>query len=382
MTREMTLREMNLRVFQGKPIPHVLFQPRIEPWYDWHRTFNRLPDAYRPLSLTGFFDYLQVSMRYVHYYTGMPDPVVQSYSSEVWVRTRSTPTEQTRIIETPYGDLVEGLRCTSDETWRVVDFAIRSPSDLKKLRWLYQHTAFSFSEDKFWRGSEFMGDRGEPQFWLPKSPYQALAQQWMKLPDLIYALADCSAEVEETMRVIDAAYEPLYEELTASQQVKIVNLGENIHEALLSPRYFERYLIPWYDKRCSQLHRAGIFTHIHIDGYFRSLLPYLKDLPFDGLEALTPEPQGDVTLEEIKEHLGDKVLLDGIPAVLFLPSYSREELMATIERVVALFHPRLVLGVSDEVPEGAEEEAIERVRLVSAWCRRQGGRRQEDLCAG
>jgi uroporphyrinogen decarboxylase-like protein len=145
------------------------------------------------------------------------------------------------------------------------------------------------------------------------------------------------------------------------------------HGHLFSPRYFERYLIPFYQKRAAQLKAGGIYTHIHIDGYMRSILKTFADLPFDGLEALTPKPQCDVTLEEIKEHIGDKVLLDGIPAMLFMPSYSREELMAAVEWIVELFHPRLVLGVSDEVPQGAEAiEAIERIRMVSEWCRGHG----------
>jgi hypothetical protein len=152
-----------------------------------------------------------------------------------------------------------------------------------------------------------------------------------------------------------------------------VNFGENIHDHLLSPRYFERYLIPWWEKRSNQLRQAGIYTHVHIDGYFRSLLKYLRHLPFDGLEALTPQPQGDVTLEEIKEHIGDKVLLDGIPAVLFLSHYSAEDLLAAVERIIQLFHPRLILGVSDEVPEGAAAaDAIERIRMVSEVCKIRG----------
>ena len=155
----------------------------------------------------------------------------------------------------------------------------------------------------------------------------------------------------------------------ASGVVQIVNFGENIHDHLFSPRYFERYMIPWFEKRCGRLRQAGIYSHVHIDGYFRTLLRYLKDLPFDGLEALTPQPQGDVTLEEIKEHIGDKILLDGIPAVYFLPDFSPDTLMRCVERVAELFHPRLVLGVSDEVPEGAEPvEAIEKIRMVSDWC--------------
>jgi hypothetical protein len=363
-------RDMNLRVFAGEPIPHVLFQPRFEPWYDWQLQFGHLPEQFRDKSLREVYDALQVSMRYVHYYTGMPDPVLRGFSPDVKIRVRSSETQRTWIYETPLGELSETSVFTVDGTWRVVDFPVKGPDDLKKLRWLLRHMTYSFSDENFETGSAYLGDRGEPQFWVPKSPYQALAQQWMRFESFIYALADVSHEIEETMRLIDTAYDRLYEEITAAGSVKIVNFGENLHAQLLSQRYFERYLIPFYEKRANQLREAGIYTHVHVDGYFSPLLEYLKDLPFDGLEALTPEPQGDVTLEEIKEHIGDKVLLDGIPAVLFLPTYSRAELMETTEKIVELFHPRLVLGVSDEVPQGAEpEEAVARMQMVSDWCR-------------
>ena len=84
------------------------------------------------------------------------------------------------------------------------------------------------------------------------------------------------------------------------------------------------------------------------------------------MEALTPLPQGDVSIEEIKESIGDKILLDGIPAIMFLPNYPLEELKAFTRRVIELFHPRLILGVSDEVPPPAD---IERVACISQYCR-------------
>lgn len=370
----MNFREMNLRVFQGKPIPHVFFQPRFEPWYDWHRIFHCLPERYQGMSLLDLYDHLQVSMRTVHYYTGMPDPIARSFSSEVIIHQQVTGRETTICYETPFGELVEKQKLTQDETWRTVSFPVKHVDDFKKLRWLYAHMRYDFSDANFDQGAAYVGERGVPQFWVPKSPYQALAQWWMRLEDLIYALADCPAEVEETIQVIDNTYDGLYEQLSANGpsgtgRLNILNFGENLHEALMGPRYFERYFVPFYEKRCAQLRQAGIYTHVHMDGFFHSLLKYLRHLPFDGLEALTPVPQGDVTLEEMKEYIGDKILLDGIPAVLFLPMYSREDLMAAVEKVVALFHPRLVLGVSDEVPEGADEEAILRVKMVSEWCR-------------
>ncbi len=97
-------------------------------------------------------------------------------------------------------------------------------------------------------------------------------------------------------------------------------------------------------------------------------------MPFDGFEALTPAPQGDVTLEEMREHMGDKVLLDGIPAVLFLEHHPREQLQECTERVVELFHPRLVLGISDELPEAGGEECFARLKWVADYSRSRGGR--------
>jgi hypothetical protein len=370
----MDFREMTRRVFRREPIPHVLFQPRIEPWYAWHHKFGKMPARYRDLSLLGLFDDLGASMRYMQYYTGVPHPIRQGFDEHVNTRDRREGRTVTRVIETPHGELVNRNELTIDETWRTVEFPVKTSDDLVKLRWLYEHTEYCFDGQAFDVGDAYIGERGVPQFFLPKSPYQALAQQWMKLEDLIYALADQPAVVEDTMKAIDAAYDPLYEQLCGAGRLEIANFGENLHEQLMSPAYFEKYLLPFYARRAGQLKAAGVYSHVHIDGYFRGLLPRLKDIACDGIEALTPEPQGDMTLEQIREHLGDKVLLDGIPAVLFLDRmYSRDQLMACVEKLVELFHPNLVLGISDEIPEGCGEEGMERVRMVAQWCRAHSG---------
>lgn len=367
----MTLKEMNLGVFHGNRLPHVFFQPRFEPWYAWHTQFDSLPQQLRNLSLRDVYDLIGASMRSVHYYTGQPDPIETRFTDEVKITEQREGDRIKRRYDTSHGPLFETARLTIDRTWRVVEFAAKTAKDLPALRWLLQRLVITFNPEKFKVGAEYIGDRGEPQFWVPKSPYLALAQQWMKYEDFIFALTDFTSHIEDIMRVIDDSYEQLYEQLTSSGLLNIINFGENIAMAYLSTQYFERYLIPWYVKRSGQLREAGIFTHIHIDGYFKPLLPYLSDLPFDGLEALTPLPQGDVTLEEIHEHIGDKVLLDGIPAVLFLDHYPREELQACVERLVELFHPRLVLGISDELPEGGGEESFERMKWIAEWCRNQ-----------
>ncbi len=372
MGKPMTLKEMNLRVFRHQPIPHVLFQPRFEPWFDWNRQFGTLPRRLQGMNIRDAYDMLGASMRYVHYYTEQPDPVAYSYDKDVKVVEETRGELMYRQYITPKGTLQDVHKHTVDNTWRQVEFPVKGPDDLPAFRWLMERFNMSFNAAAFEQGSAFVGDRGVPQFWLPKSPYFALAQGWMKYENFIYAMMDRRGEVEEIMEVIDSRYDELYSQVAASGKVQIVNLGENIAMAYLSPDFFERYCLPWYEKRFGQLRAAGVYSHIHIDGYFKPLLPYLSRLPFDGLEALTPTPQGDVTLEEIRDNIGDKILLDGLPAVLFLSHHPREQLWECLEKVVEYFHPRLVLGISDELPEGGGEEAFNRMAEAAKWCQTHG----------
>src|SRR5690606_17578328 len=117
-----------------------------------------------------------------------------------------------------------------------------------------------------------------------------------------------------------------------------------------------------YERRVARLHQAGKFCSVHADGAVRPILRLLVECGFDAIEAPTPKPQGDVTLEEIMAALGDHVILqDGIPALLFCPEFSEDELLACAEKILRMFAPRLILGASDEVPPDAD---LGRVRMV------------------
>ena len=54
-------------------------------------------------------------------------------------------------------------------------------------------------------------------------------------------------------------------------------------------------------------------------------------------------------------------LRDGIPAILFCPWIELKTLENHVRRLMEMFHPRLILGVSDLLPANAD---IERVGLV------------------
>ena len=115
---------------------------------------------------------------------------------------------------------------------------------------------------------------------------------------------------------------------------------------------------------------AGRFVHSHWDGYSRTILPLLQDSQLDGVEALTPEPMADMTLEQIKAATGDDVVvLDLLRAIDFLPGYPLDELLDFTRRAMDMFAPRLILGISDEISEIGEIEKVEAIsELVDRVC--------------
>jgi len=357
-----------------------VWQPRIYYWYYGNRLPNRLPEGYtdhsvldglykaiqaydgdvpkryKGMNMIEVYDDLRASPRYaaevlgIHVFKSTTDP------RKVQVNSRFDGPVRTIIHQTPLGALREVTRYGYP-----TEYPIKSPQDMKVMQYILDHTDFQFDAYAFQVAESAFGQRGVVQTYFPRSPLQRLIISYMGFENTIYALKDYPNETRDLLRAIEAWDDQMYE-IIEDSPLDILNFGENIDAFVDSPRLFSEYLLPYYNKRVGQLHRRNKFCHIHMDGALKPLLPFIKEMRFDGIEAATPLPQGDVTLDEIKEALGDKILLDGIPAIYFLPDQPVEELEACVTEILEMFSPNLILGVSDEVPPPAE---IERVRLVA-----------------
>ena len=99
-------------------------------------------------------------------------------------------------------------------------------------------------------------------------------------------------------------------------------------------------------------------------------LPFLQETELDGVEALTLEPMGDMTPEQVKAAVGERmVCLDLLPVTHFLTHYSLQDCLDLARRLIDLFAPRLILGVSDEISQVGDIARIEAVsELVEKVC--------------
>jgi uroporphyrinogen-III decarboxylase len=167
-------------------------------------------------------------------------------------------------------------------------------------------------------------------------------------------------EMKEFMGILESEF---IKQIDAyrGKPVAELNFGDNMHQDLCPPPYFKEYVIPFYKRMMPLVHAQGMVATSHFDGYLKQLLPLVGETGLDGLECVTPLPQGDVSLEEMKEGMGEMFLRDGIPAVYMCPWTPVKTLKSHVQELMEAFYPRLILGISDLLPANGE---VERIRLV------------------
>jgi hypothetical protein len=357
-----TFRERMLRTFERKKIDRILWQPRLEHWYGVNKIHGTLPERYRDMELLKLYDDLGASVRTY----GMFNRTIKiTEGQDVEVKSEDHDTYVSTTWRTPVGSLsqiTQRVRTETEVSAYTVEHMVKTVEDLKILEYILRARKVEFDWEAYESANQLLGDRAEPTIYLPRESLQGLIINYMGFERTIYALHDHPVEVERFLEVMEETDDPVYQ-VVAESPIRIINFGDNLHAETMPPPLFRKYILPYYQKRSAQLHKAGKFTHAHWDGYVKTLLPFAKETGLDGLEALTPLPQGDVTLEEIKEALGDElILIDGIPATHFLEQTSYKELKEFTLKVLDMFSPNLILGISDEISPIGD---IEKVRLVS-----------------
>ena len=357
---ERDLAQLQEEILFGKEFGQILWQPRIGCWYnDKQFAGEELPGVFKGMTLPEVYRELGCAPR-VYEYNGCfkareEDTIIRESR---WI----SDLEELQTIRTPVGEvscIMKGNRSNGGRfpsKWWVED-----EKDLKVMEYVLSHQTWYWDQEHFDSMKKKWGNLGAPTVYMPRVNIQYLYIDLMGVENAVFALADYPEQVEEFFEVLRQNQDQLMDVINASP-IRIINFGDNLHGGTLPPYYFEKYVLPEYQRRCKKLHEGGKFISAHWDGDCKSLLSYAKSTGLDAIEAITPKPQGDVTLQEVKEALGDEMwLMDGIAAILFDETFSEEELIAQTEECIRLFAPRLILGISDELSSTGN---IERIRLV------------------
>ncbi|MGP8329716.1 MAG: uroporphyrinogen decarboxylase family protein [Methanosarcinaceae archaeon] len=344
----------------GQSNGRIIWQPRIGCWYgDKKFAGENLPEPYEGMSIPEIHRALGCSARLYDFnscFKWIEHPAVKYTEKQL----NQTDTEIT--IHTPAGKQIAIHRRSPHNPHIIhLKWEVESENELKAATWRAENTNWEWDQQQFDTLQQELGDLGSPTMFMPRMNIQSLYIEKMGVEKGIYALYDWPDTVETFFLALEESSNRLLDIICASP-VEIINFGENIHSGTLSPDLFLKYHLPECQRRCEKLHAAGKFVCSHWDGDCGPLLPFAKETGLDGIEAITPKPQGDVTLEAIKAGLGDEMfLLDGIPAIYFDETFPVETLVECTHQLIELFAPKLVLGISDEISSTGD---IERIRVV------------------
>ena len=82
--------------------------------------------------------------------------------------------------------------------------------------------------------------------------------------------------------------------------------------------------MPYYKSRIKQLHKAGKYVGVQIDGTLTSFLPLPEECRFDVAKAVTPYPVGGVKSFDLRKMSGDNIMIwGGLPGAMFTAHYYR-----------------------------------------------------------
>lgn len=352
--------ELHRQVAFGESGGRIIWQPRIGCWVtDKEFAGEPFPPPFTGMDLYEIYRELDCSARLYEYnacFRRIEHPAVYTTSEQL----NETDTKTT--IHTPVGDQVFVHRTTASN-WHIitVKWEVETEEELKVATWREENTEWEWDQATYENLQAKVGDLGAPTMFMPRMNVQSLYIEKMGSQNGIYAIYDWPDTVEAYFGALEESHDRLIDVINASP-VDIINFGENVHAGTLPPKWFLKYHLPACQRRVERLRPAGKFVCSHWDGDVKPLLPYVHETGLDGIEAITPYPQGDVTLEEVKAALGDDIfLMDGIPAIYFDKTFSVETLLSCTERIVELFAPKLILGISDEISSTGD---LERVRLV------------------
>jgi hypothetical protein len=247
----------------------------------------------------------------------------------------------------------------------VVKHAVADTKDLDVLTWVIKHRKLVPAHCDAYpsRMAHWLEYDGLPSIALPRSPLPSFLYEWTGIQNGIYLLADEPAAVMRLLGMMEEQEQPVLDAV-CSLAPPLVHFADNLSSDNMTG-YYERYMAHPYAHRLERLHQAGVRCAVHLDGTIGGLLPPLIHSGFDAIEALTPLPAGDLSLDAIRQLAAgsDVILWGGVPGVMFAPPYTWDDMRQHVLNLLDAWQgTRFIVGVADQVPPDGD---ISYCRLIS-----------------
>ena len=365
----MTHRELFFDIVNGKRPARIPFVPDITDWYGGqHRNpgepLNYGPGVFVPQDDPIKFErgigipeeFYGMSLMDIH---EKYDWGIHVHSRDWYEETYSDAIEYTETIEgdtktisfkTPKGTLDRVFRLAADGSWGSLDYLMDSAEDMDILFEIIKGTRFRLRDDHILRDLAAIGQRGQSDIVVNRSPFGKLLHEYLGFENTAYLLFD-NPDAYRRYEEIQTAKDMELIDLACQSSCSIVLICDHADATLFAPEWYRNYCIPFYQAAGKRLRAAGKYISTHLDGNLRSLLPLMPASGFDILDGCTPEPMFDYTPEALAETLTDNMYaFVGVPSAIFCDGTPLDTILAYTDRLIRLSQGKFIINVGDILP--------------------------------
>ncbi|MBK8882103.1 MAG: hypothetical protein IPN67_06835 [Bacteroidales bacterium] len=239
------------------------------------------------------------------------------------------------------------------------------------MKFIYENTSFEPDYDQAYLRKKQVGEQGLVLCYLPKSPFMHLLALEAGVMTVTMAALTAPEEFKDLLDTMKKAFDQAAR-IAVDSPAEVLMIPENLSSEMVGPELFELYMSGYQKEWTKKISEAGKYSFIHIDGTLAGLLKEEAAVGFTVLEALTPDPVGDMKWEDLESFTGDSksILWGGIPGSYFTDCVSDDEFDRHVKYLLEIMvsKPRFVLGVADQVPPDGLERRVKRVsELVNKY---------------
>jgi len=245
-----------------------------------------------------------------------------------------------------------------------IKYPVENEGDLKTMLYILEHRRMipDCIDDYRKRMEMWVEYDGIPCIAMPRSPLACFFYEWAGLQNGIYMLMDYPEIVGDILRLMEEQ-ESVILDAVCDLSPPLVHFADNLSSENFSS-LFESFMAEPYKRRLRRLHNAGIKCAVHLDGTTRGLLPKLAGIGIDAIEALTPQPSGDITAADMRMLIGDTnvILWGGVPGIMFAEPFTWKQMKKHVENLIEVWKgTRFVVGVADQVAANGDIELVGKI---------------------
>ena len=241
--------------------------------------------------------------------------------------------------------------------WRV-EWLIKRPKDYEVVKFIVEDVVYEPCYGDFLDTEKELGEDGVVFGGVGYTPLMQLIVQFMGFQKFAVELYRHHEELEDLIKVLDKRFEEVCH-ISADSPAEIIKVGDNTDSMLISPKLFEDYCLPYFQKYAKILHSKGKTVMSHMDGRLKILKHLIGKTGLNIIEAFTPPPGGDLSIREARGAWGEEMTIwINVPEAIFL-----YEVSIIKEYVIKLLREMapgrgLLFGITEDIPESRFEVGL------------------------